>query len=84
MVCPLGLWCGEMAKIEKCPYCADWHVTLTQGEMLALQYMADDWGDATADAEDDGDLDAASMLIWAEAQRLCGDVLRVQTEVIVH
>lgn len=59
--------------LARCDECGNWHLTLTDRDLIALAFVADDWSEATANAEEEGDLDTpAEVRLWQHAQRLCG------------
>lgn len=62
--------------LHRCDDCGGWHLTLTDAEFAALAYLADDWSDATANAEEEGDLETpADVTLWRHAQRFCSAVV---------
>lgn len=63
--------------IVRCTDCRSWHLNLTNTEMAALAYIADDWSDATADDEElVGAMGGpAGRRLWAHAQRICSAII---------
>ncbi len=62
--------------IHRCDDCDHWHISLNDAEFAALSYVVDDWGDATADAEAEGELETpADLALWRHAQRVCSAIV---------
>lgn len=52
-----------------------WHIVMAEPLMVALAYICDDWGDATADAPADGDMSAEEIRLWMVAQQLASLII---------